>query len=75
MVTMKTCHKIKRKLFNKHLTTFWKFSSFFAFIELADSFTHGRESTLTVINGVNSNELEANWHLDRLSVRTACTVT
>ena len=37
------------------------------------SFPRYRELSYTVLNGVNSNELEPNWRLYQLSVRTACT--
>ena len=37
------------------------------------SFTRYHESSYTVLKVINSNELEPNWRLYRLSVRTACT--
>ena len=47
--------------------------SIYCFYYTSRSFTHDRELSWTVLNGVNSNELVPNWCLYRLSVRTACT--
>ena len=38
-------------------------SNILKFAFTSRSFTRDRETRYTVLNGVNSNELEPNWHL------------